>query len=505
MSPSQIKGQGKMNQTILELKDITKIYPGVVALDHVSLSFRSGEVHAIVGENGAGKSTFIKVITGAIQPTSGELYFEGNRVEHNSPQKALDLGITAIYQELNLLKHLTVAENIYYNRYTVKNGLIDFKDLERKSGEVLDRLGVRIDPKMLVKNLSVGYQQLVEIAKSLSRNVKVMIMDEPSAPLTNNELRYLFDIVRKLRDDGIAIIYISHRLEEIFEICDCVSVFRDGHYIKTMPVARTSKEELIRLMVNRELTESYPAFAAHRGEKVLEVKNLNTELLKDVSFSAYRGERLGFAGLVGAGRTETARAVYGADPIQSGEIYMHGKKLKLRSPEDAIRSGIVLIPEDRKQQGAFLHLSIKENIMFSYAPEISGVLGILDRKKERGICDAQIKALSIKTPSMDQLVKNLSGGNQQKVILAKWLLMKCDVIIFDEPTRGIDVGAKQEIYQLMNELAEQGKVIITISSELPELLGMSDRVIIMAEGRITGEVKASDVTQEDILRYASAV
>lgn len=494
-----------MNQTILELKDITKIYPGVTALDRVSLSFQSGEVHAIVGENGAGKSTFIKVITGAIRPTSGELFFEENRVEHNSPQKALDLGITAIYQELNLLKHLTVAENIYYNRYTVKNGLIDFKDLEKRSKEVLDRLGVRINPKTLVKNLSVGYQQLVEIAKSLSRNVKVMIMDEPSAPLTNNELKYLFDIVRKLRDDGIAIIYISHRLEEIFEICDKVSVFRDGHYIKTMPVEKTSKEELIRLMVNRELTESYPAFEVHRGEKVLEVKNLNTELLKDVSFSAYRGERLGFAGLVGAGRTETARAVYGADPIQSGEIYMRGKKIRLRSPEDAIRSGIILIPEDRKQQGAFLHLSIKDNIMFSYAPEISGILGILDRKKERELCDAQIRALSIKTPSMDQLVKNLSGGNQQKVILAKWLLMKCDVIIFDEPTRGIDVGAKQEIYQLMNELAGQGKVIITISSELPELLGMSDRVIVMAEGRITGEVKASDVTQEDILRYASAV
>ena len=255
-----------MSQTILELKDITKVYPGVTALDRRSLSFQSGEVHAIVGENGAGKSTFIKVITGAIRPTSGELYFEGKRVEHNSPQKALDLGITAIYQELNLLKHLTVAENIFYNRYTLKKGLIDFRDLERKSKEVLDRLGVRIDPKMLVKNLSVGYQQLVEIAKSLSRNVKVMIMDEPSAPLTNNELKYLFDIVRKLRDGGIAILYISHRLEEIFEICDKVSVFRDGHYIKTMPVAETNKEELIRLMVNRELTESYPAFAADRGE-----------------------------------------------------------------------------------------------------------------------------------------------------------------------------------------------------------------------------------------------
>lgn len=494
-----------MNDTILELKHITKLYPGVVALDDVSLSFQKGEVHAIVGENGAGKSTFIKVITGAIEPTSGDLYFEGNKIEKNTPQKALELGITAIYQELNLLKHLTVAENIYYNRYTIKNGLIDFKDLEQKSKVVLDRLGVKIDPKMLVKNLSVGYQQLVEIAKSLSRDVKVMIMDEPSAPLTNNELKYLFDIVEKLRAEGLAIIYISHRLEEIFQICDKVSVFRDGHYIKTMPVGETNKEELIRLMVNREMKESYPVFVSERKEKVLEVKHLNTELLKDISFSAYRGERLGFAGLVGAGRTEVARAVYGADPIKSGEIYVNGKKVNIHSPEDAIRCGIVLIPEDRKQQGAFLNLSIKENIMFSFAPAIANVLGIIQGKKEKELCDSQIGALSIKTPSRDQLVRNLSGGNQQKVILAKWLLMKCDVIIFDEPTRGIDVGAKQEIYQLMNQLAQEGKVVITISSELPELLGMSDRVLVMAEGKITGEVQAANVTQEEVLKYASSV
>lgn len=503
----QKMGCKRMDQTntILELREITKKYPGVVALDGVSLSFQKGEVHAIAGENGAGKSTFIKVITGAIQPTSGEIYFEGKRIENNSPQAALEMGITAIYQELNLLKYLTVAENIFYNRYTLKNGLIDFKTLEQKAQAVLDRLGVRIDPKALVKDLSVGYQQLVEIAKSLSRDVKVIIMDEPSAPLTNNELKYLFDIVKKLRDEGTAIIYISHRLEEIFDICDKVSVFRDGQYIKTMNVADTNKEELIRLMVNRELTDSFPAFHAERKEKVLEVKNLNTELLKDISFSAYRGERLGFAGLVGAGRTETARAIYGADTIKSGEIYMHGKKVKINSPEDAIRSGIVLIPEDRKQQGAFLHLSIKDNIIFSYAPTISNVFGMINRKKMKEVCDDQIEALSIKTPSAEQLVKNLSGGNQQKVILAKWLLMQCDVIIFDEPTRGIDVGAKQEIYQLMNQLAKEGKVIIIISSELPELIGMSDRVLVMAEGKITGEVTAADVTQEEILRYASSV
>lgn len=492
-----------MEQKILELRHITKLYPGVVALDDVSLGFSRGEVHAIVGENGAGKSTFIKVITGAIQPTKGEIFFEGKKIEENSPQKSMALGITAIYQELNLLKHLSVAENIYYNRYRKKRGLIDFAGMEKDAGRVLGRLGVQIDPKTLVKELTVGYQQLVEIAKALSQDVKVMIMDEPSAALTNNELEYLFKIVRTLKEEGMAILYISHRMEEIFDLCDKVSVFRDGHYIQTMNIEDTTQEELIRLMVNRELNDTFPAYTCQRGEKVLEVKDITTEFLNGVSFEAYRGERLGFAGLVGAGRTEVARAIYGADKILQGSVYIRGEQIKIQSPEDAIQHGIALIPEDRKQQGLFLNMSVKDNISFVYSSKITNALGIINHKKEKEICQEQIRKLTIKTPSMNQLVKNLSGGNQQKVILAKWLLMNCDIIIFDEPTRGIDVGAKQEIYELINELAEEGKVVILISSELPELMGMSDRIIVMSEGRISGELGKDEINQEKVLELAS--
>ena len=492
-----------MGKTILELRNITKVYPGVVALNNVSLSFSEGEVHAIVGENGAGKSTLIKTITGAVSPTKGQLFFEGEAVADNSPQKSIAMGITAIYQELNLLKHLSVAENIYYNRYKKKGGFIDFKGMEADAAIVIERLGVRIDPTMLVKDLTVGYQQLVEIAKSLSRDVKLMIMDEPSAALTNTELEYLFKIIMKLREDGIAILYISHRMEEIFRLCDKVSVFRDGEYIKTMSTKDTNQSELIRLMVNRDINQTFPKVDLTKGEEVLAVRGLTTDILKDVSFKAYRGERLGFAGLVGAGRTETARAIYGADKIVSGEVSLQGERVIIKSPGDAIGKGIVLIPEDRKQQGLFLNLSVRENISFSYAPKLRDRMGLISNKKEAQVCAKQIKALRVKTPSSQQLVRNLSGGNQQKVVLAKWLLMNCEVIIFDEPTRGIDVGAKQEIYELINALAKAGKVVIIISSELPELMGMSDRILVMANGKITGEVVGAEISQEKILKLAS--
>jgi len=494
-----------MDRPILELKGITKIYPGVVALDDVSLGFRRGTVHAIVGENGAGKSTFIKIITGAVAPSRGEIWFEGQKVEGMNPEKALEMGISAIYQELNLLKHLSVAENIFYNRYPKKHGMIDFSAIERGSRAVLDRLGVKIDPKTLVKDLTVGYQQLVEIAKSLSRTVKVLILDEPSAPLTANELKYLFDIVRTMKRENLAILYISHRLEEVFELCDEVSVFRDGRLIQSMRVCDTCKNDLIRHMVNRELTESYPETRARRGEAALTVKNLNTAMLKDVSFTAYRGERLGFAGLVGAGRTETARAVFGADRVLSGEILLGGKPVKITSPTDAIKNGIVYLSEDRKQLGLFLNMTIQDNILFSFYPRLVNRLGLIKKGEGAALCDAQIRKLAIKTPSAQQLVRNLSGGNQQKVILAKWLLMKCDVIFFDEPTRGIDVGAKQEIYRLMNDLADEGKAVVMISSEMPELLGMSDRVIVMHEGRVAGELTREEATQEAVLKFASGV
>lgn len=489
-------------RAILKLEHITKKYPGVTALDNVSIDFYPGEVHAIVGENGAGKSTLIKIMTGAIQPTSGKIIFEDQEITDNTPQKAIELGITAVYQELNLLKHLSVAENIYYNRFPKKGHFIDFPKMEKDSKEVLDRLGVEINPAELVKNLTVGYQQLVEIAKSLSRTVKVIIMDEPSAPLTNNELKYLFDIVKKLKEQGLAVLYISHRMEEIFQICDKVSVFRDGHYINTQNVADTTRDELIRLMVNRPLTESYPALNLTPQEMILEVKNICTDFLKNISFKARKGERLGFAGLVGAGRTEIARAIFGADKISSGEIFLRGKNVKIKSPEEAIRAGIAYLPEDRKQQGLFLKMSVKDNLLFSYASRLTNI-GLINEKKAVDVCDQQIDTLRIKTPTRDQLINHLSGGNQQKVIVAKWMLMDCDVIIFDEPTRGIDVGAKQEIYNLINMLAKEGKVIIIISSELPELIGMSDRILVMAEGKITGEVQRSEMTQEKILSLAS--
>lgn len=495
-----------MEQPILEMRGITKKYPGVTALNNVSLSFKRGEVHAIVGENGAGKSTFIKTISGAISPTSGELYFNGQKIENNTPSKAIELGIGVVYQELNLLKYLTVAENIYYNRSVMKHGLIDYKATCEKAQKTLDLLGVDINPKTTVKDLTVGYQQLVEIAKAISREVKLLILDEPSAPLTNNEMKYLYQIIRTLKEKGIAIIYISHRLEEVFELCDRVSVFRDGQFIKTMDVQDTDKDELIRLMVNRSLSATFPDMEV-RPEKrtVMEVKNLCTPMLKNISFSIKSGERLGFAGLVGAGRTEMARAIFGADPINSGEVFLNGKKINIRSPKDAIRLKIAYLPEDRKRYGVFLKMSVADNILFSKLSDLTNALGLINSKKAKDTCDEQIKALSIKTPSPDALISNLSGGNQQKAIIAKWLLMNSEIIFFDEPTRGIDVGAKQEIYKLINALAEQGKAIVIISSEMLELLGMSDRVIVMHEGSITGELTREEATQEKVLRLASGV
>jgi len=490
-------------ENILELREITKIYPGVVALDTVSLKFKPGSVHAIVGENGAGKSTFIKIITGAVQSDQGALFFDGEHIRHNSPEKAIELGISAIYQELNLLPHLSVAENIFYNRYKTRAGLIDFKDLEERAYQIICRLGVDIDPRALVKDLSIGYQQLVEIAKSLSKNVKVLIMDEPSAALTDTELAHVFRIVEKLKQEGVAILYISHRLEEIFEICDEVSVFRDGRLVNTCAVKDTNKDALIKLMVNRHVSSIFPKVQFEKGERVLEVKNLCTRLLDNVSFSAYRGERLGFAGLIGAGRTEVARAVFGADHVESGDIFLNGELIRVREPSDAIKKGIALIPEDRKRQGALLHLSVGKNISIVNLKNLAGRIGLIKRKKENAAVDQYVRELRIKTPTVRQLVKNLSGGNQQKVVLAKWLLVDSEIIIFDEPTRGIDVGAKQEIYALINALAEAGKVIILISSEMPELIGMTDRIIVMAEGRITGELETAQATQEKIMQLSS--
>jgi ribose transport system ATP-binding protein len=493
-----------MADPILRLNKIKKTYPGVVALDNISLDFYAGEVHAIVGENGAGKSTLIKVLTGAVTPTAGEIFFDGEQLKNNSPQKSLAAGIVAIYQEFNLFPFLSVAENVFYGSYPQKGLVVDFKKMDRLTRELMQELNVVIDPSTQVRGLSVGYQQIVEIAKAISHNAKVLIMDEPTAPLTEREVDSLFTIVRRLKSHGVALIYISHRLEEIFTISDKVSIFRDGNHIKTMTTKDTNTDELVKLMVNRELGQQYPDKGYIRGEEILEVRGLNSGFLKDISFTAHRGEIIGFAGLVGAGRTEVARAVFGADRIKSGEIFLHGKRIQIKSPVDAIKAGIGLIPEDRKQHGILLGMTIKENITYANMKDIS-TWGILNNRQDNLAGEKYKNILKIKTTSIRQTAKNLSGGNQQKVVLAKWLFTNCEVIFFDEPTRGIDVGAKQEIYTLMKQLVEDGKVVIMISSDMPELLGMADRIIIMREGRITGTMPCKEASQEEILKLCSGL
>ena len=492
---------GKDN--ILELKNIYKIYPGVKALDDVSISFKKGEIHAIVGENGAGKSTLIKIITGAIEPTGGLICYEGIDHKKFDPKESINSGICAVYQEFNLVPFLSVAENVFLG-HEIKDGIFyDLKTMRIKTEEIMNDLGISLNVKTQVKDLSVGYQQIVEIAKSVSRNIKLLILEEPTAPLTNQEIKFMFKIVRALKEKGVTIIYISHRLEEIFEISDRVTVMRDGEYVSTMSTEKTNRRQLISMMVGRSLGEDYPVRSEIvNNETILEVDNLNSDYIHDISFRLNKGEILGFAGLVGAGRTEVARAIYGADPVNSGKVLLNGEEVKIKKPRDAIKLGIGLIPEDRKRQGILKVLTVAQNISLGSLKSLFKN-GFIINKKEKKYVEKYVESLSIKTPSLNQLVVNLSGGNQQKVVLAKWLATHCDVFIFDEPTRGIDVGAKQEIYKLMNSLSREGKAIIMISSEMPELLGMSDRIIIMNQGYIAGIVNKNEATQEFILDMAS--
>ncbi len=488
--------------TALKMKNITKVFPGVVALDKVSMAFEEGMVHAIVGENGAGKSTLIKILTGAHTPTEGSIDLFGETHDHFTPHQAIEKGISAIYQELILVPYLTVAENIFYGREKTRGIFLKKSEMNQQTRELCRQMGVEIDPKARVKDLGVAYQQIVEIVKAVSQNAKILVMDEPSAPLTTHEIEAMFNVVRKLKQKGVTILYISHRLEEIFEICDYVSILRDGKYITTAKTTEISKKEIIAHMVGRELGETFPGGAGAKNEIVLKVSNLQTEKIKEVSFVLKKGEILGFGGLVGAGRTETAMALFGADPIDSGKVELFGKPVKISSPRDAIHKGIGLIPEDRKKYGLVLSMPVKDNISYCILDRISWV-GWVNTGKEITIAEKLKKDLTIKTPTLKQTTKNLSGGNQQKVVLAKWLARNCDILIFDEPTRGIDVGAKQEIYNLMKELSEQGKSIIMISSEMPELIGMSDRIIIMHEGRISGELAKGEYSQSRILEIAS--
>ena len=492
-------------EPILTLKNVTKEYPGVVALDHMNLEVYPGEVHALMGENGAGKSTLIKVVSGAIKPNGGTILYEGKEYDSMTPALSKKLGIGVIYQEFNLVPDLSVAENIFLGQKLTSGFTINRKLMNQRAKELMDSFGIDIDVTKDVKSLTVAYQQLVEITKTISSNIKVLIMDEPSAPLTNREIDAMFGIVRKLKAQGVAIIYISHRMEEIFALADRITVMRDGKYVGTKMASEIDNNGLIKMMVGRDLDEQYPTVEKEIGEVALEVNRLCTDaLLKDISFQVHKGEILGLAGLVGAGRTETARAIFGADSKSSGEIRIHGKTVQIHSPKDAIKDGIALIPEDRKKHGALLEMTIRDNISFIAVKSISKA-GFVDRNADKNMAEKYIKELSIKTPSMEQLTRNLSGGNQQKVVLAKSLASNSDIIIFDEPTRGIDVGAKKEIYVLMNELAKKGMAIIMISSEMQELLGMSDRIIVMHEGEMMGELRKEDATQEKILELASGI
>ena len=490
--------------TILSVRNITRSYPGVKALDDVSIDFQAGEVHALVGENGAGKSTLIKVLTGAIEPDSGEIEIAGRRHESFTPHEALfDLGIGAIYQEFNLVPFLSVAENVFFGKEIQRCGFLDSRQMTAETAKVLETLGVEIDPGTLVKDLSVAYQQIVEIAKTVSKNVKILIMDEPTTPLTTNETEHLFRLVRTLKDSGVTIIYISHKMSEIIELADRITVLRDGKFITTLDADKTNRKELIGLMVGGTLSESYPDKTAVSGDVLLEVKNLNTPgFLKDISFTLRKGEILGFGGLVGAGRTELAEAIFGASPIESGEIFIDGDKVRIASPAQAIARSVGLIPEDRKRHGILAEMSVRENVSYS---SLKGLcrMGIIDGRKETEVASSYTDRLRIKTPDLEQKVKNLSGGNQQKVVLSKWLATQCRVLLFDEPTRGIDVGAKQEIYELIRQLADDGKAIMLISSELPELIGLSDRILVMREGQIVGTLEKGHATQEAIVDLAA--
>lgn len=493
-------------QPFLELKGVSKVFPGVRALDSVDLEIYPGEVHGLVGENGAGKSTLIKILTGAHKNEAGQIIIEGKESNIKGPRDAMNYGITAIYQELNIVKQLSVAENVFLGREIKKNGnkgLLDISVMRKKAEELLEELGQKIDTKINVAKLGIGQQQMVEIAKALSVKTKLLIMDEPTSSLAEREVKELLKTVKELKNKGIAVIYISHRLDEVMEICDRVTVMRDGRKIDTLDIDKVDINGLIRLMVGRNLEQQYPKIESNANEEALRVENLNRRgVFKNISFNVKRGEIVGFSGLVGAGRTEVMRAIFGADEHDSGEIYINGKKVKITCPKDAMKNGIAFLTEDRKGQGLVLDNTIDFNTnIASYDKSSSGML--LNIKKLKELTKENIKKLNINPPSEDFIVRQLSGGNQQKVVIAKWLNTKANIFIFDEPTRGIDVGAKVEVYNVLNSLIKQNCAVIIVSSELPEILGMSDRVYVMHEGEITAEINRKDANQENIMRAAS--
>ena len=494
-----------MGEVILTMKGIDKSFPGVHALDHVDFEVCRGEVHALMGENGAGKSTLMKVLTGIYEKDAGTITYEGREVTFANPREAQNAGIVIVHQELNMISHLTVAQNIFVGREPRSGLSIDDAKMNSDTQKLFDMLCIDISPKANMGSLTVGRQQMCEIAKAISHEAKVIIFDEPSAALTEVEIGQLFKIIRDLRAKGLGIVYISHRMDEIKQITDRVTVMRDGAYVGTLTTRECSKEDIIKMMVGRTIFEEpkQKSNVAPDAPVVLQVEHLNAgSMVQDVSFALHRGEILGFSGLMGAGRTETARALFGADPKDSGRILVNGREVEIKTPEDAVGCGIGYLSEDRKRYGLVLEKTVAENTTLAC---LSNYIKnhFIDKKKEEQVARQYVEELKTKTPSVDQQVKNLSGGNQQKVVIAKWLARNCDILIFDEPTRGIDVGAKNEIYHLMNELVSQGKSIIMISSEMTEILRMSDRIVVMCEGHKTEEISIEEATQEKIMVAAT--
>jgi len=505
MSETETRQDGGPLRSLVSIRNLSKSFPGVRALDKCQFELLPGEVHALMGENGAGKSTLMKVLSGVYQKDEGEILIDGRHVDIPDPRAAQALGIGIVHQELNLMNHLSAAQNIFIGREPRRGIVIDERELNRKAAEIFERMHLTLDPRTPVAQLTVAKQQMVEIAKALSFDSRVLIMDEPTAALNNVEIKDLFRIIRQLQSNGVGIVYISHKMDELKQIAGRITIMRDGQYVSTVPAETTPMETIIGMMVGRQL-DSAPRHPAHRahGEIALEVKGLTRgSAIRDVSFTVRKGEVLGFAGLMGAGRTEVARAVFGADPIECGEIRVQGTKVSIKSTKDAVRYGIGYLSEDRKQFGLATGMDVKTNVALASMRRFASFGIFLDDSAIQRTADEYVNRLRIKTPSVHQQVRLLSGGNQQKIVIAKWLLRDCDILFFDEPTRGIDIGAKTEIYKLIDALAADGKAIVMISSELPEILRMSHRVVIMCEGRITGELVASEATQEKIMQLAT--
>ncbi|MCW8345814.1 sugar ABC transporter ATP-binding protein [Vibrio sp. ZSDZ65] len=496
-----------MSSPILTMSGISKAFTGVQALLDVNFQLRAGEVHALMGENGAGKSTLMKVLIGVHKADSGFITYQGNDVEFNSVLEAQKSGISMIFQELNLIPHLSVAENIFFAREPLKHGLIDYKMMRREASKLLDMFDIDVLPTDIVNTLSVAKQQMVEIAKSLSFDVEILIMDEPTSALTDREIDALFVLVDKLKSRGVAIVYISHRMDELRRICDHITIFRDGQYVSNHRFNEISMDDIIAKMVGRALDNHFPEKkAVISDELIFSAMNVTRHgVFEPLNFDLRKGEILAITGLVGAKRTELARALFGADKLSEGEVFIHGKQKTIRSPADAIKAGVAYLSEDRKLNGIAVKMSIRENTTMASLDKVSSNLGIISNKSEVEAANQYISKMDIKTPTVEQLVGNLSGGNQQKVVIGKWLFRDAKVMIFDEPTRGIDVGAKYAIYELLDELAHQGVGVIMISSELPEVLGMSDRVIVMKEGEMTAMLNTADTSQEEIMQYATGV